>query len=400
MTTPTITLYPDTLPAKGQANDAFDVNVNSFLNWLTLTNGPELQGLVTYTNDVANTVLATALAGDLPPLTGKAGNYIRANAAENGGEFRTPAQVKADIGLSGITDNSTATAITINSGNNVLVSCTSVPSASVNGLAVLSSGILVASVGADKVAVFNRNTNDGEIVLLQNGGGNIGFLGVSGGNLTIGAGASGNEHMRITSNGAVFIGSGGIGDDLNSFGFSPVDKFSQVAHITGTAGGTLFTRFRYGSTDVGSITQNGTTAVSYNTTSDYRLKENITPIVGAADIVKSMRPATYTFKADGTWHDGFLAHELQELHPRAVTGFKDAMKDEEYEITPAVEAIFDAEGVELTSAEPAVMGTRSVPDFQGVDYSKLTPILTAALQEALAKIDDLTARIDALEGAA
>ena len=111
MTTPTITLYPDTLPAKGQANDAFDVNVNSFLNWLTLTNGPELQGLVTYTNDVANTVLATALAGDLPALTGKAGNYIRANAAEDGGEFRTPLQIKSDIGLSA-TDSPTFNAIT------------------------------------------------------------------------------------------------------------------------------------------------------------------------------------------------------------------------------------------------------------------------------------------------
>jgi len=98
MTTPTITLYPDTLPAKEQANAAFDTNIDNFMNWLTLTNGPELQTMITYTNDVADSVLATALAGDLPPLTGKAGDYIRANAAEDGGEFRTPAQVLADIG--------------------------------------------------------------------------------------------------------------------------------------------------------------------------------------------------------------------------------------------------------------------------------------------------------------
>jgi len=147
---------------------------------------------------------------------------------------------------------------------------------------------------------------------------------------------------------------------------------------------------------VGSIS--GTTSsTSYNTTSDYRLKENVTPVQGAADIVKAMQPVTYTFKSDGSWHDGFLAHELQELHPRAVVGEKDAMQDEEYEVTPAVEATFDAEGVELTPAVPAVMGTRSVPDYQQVDYSKLTPILTAALQEALNKIDALEARITALE---
>jgi hypothetical protein len=98
MTTPTITLYPDTLPAKGQANAAFDTNVDNFLTWQTVTNGPELAAMITWTQGVADTVLATALAGNLPALTGKALNFIRANAAENGGEFRTPAQVLADIG--------------------------------------------------------------------------------------------------------------------------------------------------------------------------------------------------------------------------------------------------------------------------------------------------------------
>ena len=67
------------------------------------------------------------------------------------------------------------------------------------------------------------------------------------------------------------------------------------------------------------------------------------------------------------------------------------MRDEEYEVTPAV---LDDDGNVTTEA---VMGTRSVPDYQGVDYSKLTPILTAALQEALNKIDALEARLTALE---
>jgi hypothetical protein len=150
-----------------------------------------------------------------------------------------------------------------------------------------------------------------------------------------------------------------------------------------------------------------------------------------------MRPVTYNFKADSTdWHDGFLAHELQELHPRAVIGSKDGMKDEEYEVTPAVyedviipaveavaevPAVYDEEGVLVSEMVPAVeaqlerteqqlvseavMGTRSVPDYQGVDYSKLTPILTAALKEALTKIEVLEAqnaafetRLTALEG--
>jgi hypothetical protein len=98
MTTPTITLYPDTIPAKGQAQAAFDTNVDNFLTWQTATNGPELNTFITWTVGVRDNVLATALAGDLPPLTGKALNFIRANATEDGGEFRTPAQVLSDIG--------------------------------------------------------------------------------------------------------------------------------------------------------------------------------------------------------------------------------------------------------------------------------------------------------------
>ena len=87
--------------------------------------------------------------------------------------------------------------------------------------------------------------------------------------------------------------------------------------------------------------------------------------------------------------------------PEAVTGTQDAMRDEEYEVTPAV---FDDDGNEVT---PAVMGTRSVPDYQGIDQSKLVPLLTAALQEAIAKIETLEtemtsvkSRLDALENPA
>jgi len=134
----------------------------------------------------------------------------------------------------------------------------------------------------------------------------------------------------------------------------------------------------------GSILWN-TSSTSFNTSSDHRLKENVTAILNASEIVMAMQPCSYTAISDGLWYDGFLAHELQEIHPRAVTGTKDAMIDEVYEVTPA------------TDTEEAVMGTRSVPDMQSVDYAKLTPILTAALQEALTKITDLEKRLSALE---
>ena len=217
-------------------------------------------------------------------------------------------------------------------------------------------------------------------------------------------GNEGTEAARINA-GAFLVGTTttvpGIGNsvtgislNINNIAVSRAGASSFSLNRTTTIG--TCADFRYNGTTVGSISVNASNT-TYLTSSDHRLKENVTPIQGAGDIVKAMRPVTYTFKSDGAWMDGFLAHELQELHPVAVVGSKDAMKDEEYEVTPAVEATFDAEGVELTPAEDAVMGTRSVPDYQGVDYSKLTPILTAALQEALNKIDTLTARIEALE---
>jgi len=108
--------------------------------------------------------------------------------------------------------------------------------------------------------------------------------------------------------------------------------------------------------------------------------------------LKQLKPVRFNFIADAdTTVDGFLAHEVQTVVPEAITGTKDAMRDEEYEVTPAV---LDDDGNEVT---PAVMGTRSVPDYQGIDQSKLTPLLTKALIEAVEKIEALEARITALE---
>jgi hypothetical protein len=142
--------------------------------------------------------------------------------------------------------------------------------------------------------------------------------------------------------------------------------------------------------EVGSI-QSSFTSCNFNTTSDYRLKENVVYDWDATTRLKQLKPARFNFisYADRTV-DGFLAHEVSSVVPEAVSGTKDAMKDEEYEVTPAVEEVRDEEGNITTEAVEAVMGTRSVPDMQGIDQSKLVPLLVKAIQE-------LEARIAALE---
>jgi len=118
---------------------------------------------------------------------------------------------------------------------------------------------------------------------------------------------------------------------------------------------------------VGSISTNGS-ATAYNTSSDYRLKENVVPLTGAADRIKQLKPSQFNFIADpDTTVDGFIAHEAQAVVPECATGTKDEVDDE------------------------------GNPVYQGIDQSKLVPLLTAALQEALAEIESLKARITALE---
>jgi len=119
-----------------------------------------------------------------------------------------------------------------------------------------------------------------------------------------------------------------------------------------------------GAANVGSIAVN-LASTAYNTSSDYRLKDNILPMTGALAIVSELKPCTYTWKIDGSDGQGFIAHELAEVVPDAVTGEKDA-----------VETYTDEDGNEQTRIKP-----------QGIDTSFLVATLTAALQELKAIVD-------------
>jgi hypothetical protein len=131
--------------------------------------------------------------------------------------------------------------------------------------------------------------------------------------------------------------------------------------VSGTESAMLF---YHSGTGVGSITYSDT-ATAYNTSSDYRLKNTIAPMTSALAKVAQLKPVTYKWNADGSDGEGFIAHELAEVCPQAVSGEKDAV---------------DAEGK---------------PQYQGIDTSFLVATLTAAIQEQQALIYSLKARLDA-----
>ena len=141
---------------------------------------------------------------------------------------------------------------------------------------------------------------------------------------------------------------------------------SSVAAGAGTINMIAF-RARGDGTSVGSITSNGTD-LFFNSISDYRLKENIVDMSDGITRLKKLAPKRFNFKADSSQTvDGFLAHEVKDVVPSAVVGEKDAV---------------DSSG----NVDP-----------QGMDQSKLVPLLTAALQEAIAKIEVLETKVAALE---
>jgi hypothetical protein len=165
-----------------------------------------------------------------------------------------------------------------------------------------------------------------------------------------------------------------------------------ITSDTTSSGTQYFNAFRYSGTTIGQITGNNT-ATTYATTSDYRLKNTVVPMTGALAKVAQLKPVTYKWNADGSDGEGFIAHELAEVCPHAVTGEKDATRIEQYEISPAVAATYDEDGNELTAAVEAVMGEREVPQYQGIDVSFLVATLTAAIQELKAEVDSLKAQI-------
>jgi hypothetical protein len=187
--------------------------------------------------------------------------------------------------------------------------------------------------------------------------------------------ASPTERMRITSgtsDGAKFLFNCISTPDATTKGFGVIPNSTignYLASSINTTASNNHVAFYNPNGVVGTISTNAS-ATAYNTSSDYRLKENVAPIIGAAARILQLKPSRFNFIADPDHTvDGFIAHEAQAVVPECVTGEKDAVDDD------------------------------GKPVYQGIDQSKLVPLLTAALQEAVAEIKALKDRVTALESA-
>jgi hypothetical protein len=188
------------------------------------------------------------------------------------------------------------------------------------------------------------------------------------------------ERMRLTSGGFLCVGTtASASSGMLAIDYARGSSAGMRIKDTVGSGGTGVIADFYNSSNnsMGAITHDSSN-ITYGGTSDYRLKENINYTWNGITKVKELKPARFTWidNPDVGIIDGFLAHEVSSVVPKAVVGEKDAS-----------ETYTDEDGNEQTKIIP-----------QQLDQSKLVPLLTKALQEAIAKIETLEARITALEG--
>ena len=233
-----------------------------------------------------------------------------------------------------------------------------------------SAGYRLSLTGGVGLNIQNTGANDNSVVKYSNSGKNW-YAGLRGDTSNVWALADDSAfRLVVDGSGNVLVGTttspAGATPTLIGGLFNPNTNFGISLRPSVNVGAVMIAFYNSSGTSVGSI-QSTASATSYNTSSDYRLKENIVPMTGALDTVAQLNPVTYTWKVDGSEGQGFIAHELQAVVPDCVTGEKDAV---------------DADGN---------------PIYQGVDTSFLVATLTKAIQELKAIVDEQAEKIKALE---
>ena len=234
-------------------------------------------------------------------------------------------------------------------------------------------------------------------------------------NVTADGASSTTQQMRISANGRTDLGTGPQSNGAKlTLNFTATTEGAIRCSDTVTSGTHTHIQFLRGGTQVGKIECAAQSSTAYVTTSDYRMKENVSYSWDGTTRLKQLKPARFNFKeefdSDKTTVDGFIAHEVSSIVPEAITGTKDATKT----ITNVVknasgdvigENIREAEWTAGKAADPQLYPSDStwsasatVPDYQGIDQAKLVPLLVKTVQEQQVIIENLQSRVTTLEG--
>jgi len=312
-------------------------------------------GTLALQTTTAGGAATTAVTIDTSQNVGIGNSTARAHLDINDGTVNTNGDGLKQVGITGVNvASTTATGLLTIQSNDALA-------VDVGGSIAFGGRYITASNAAANwafIAGLKASSGTGDL------GGYLQF------STRASSGGAVSERMRITDSGNVVTGATSAAFASNTFKFSITEGVSYTPFgincNVGGAGSANIAVFARSGTAVGNIAVTGS-ATAYNTSSDYRLKQDITPMTGALAKVSTLKPVTYKWKLDGSDGEGFIAHELSEICPNAVNGKKDAV---------------DADGN---------------PIYQGIDTSFLVATLTAAIQEQQAIITALTARIETLE---
>ena len=220
------------------------------------------------------------------------------------------------------------------------------------------------------ITILSGNTKDGSLAFGDDGNNVAGRVAYSHPIDSMQFFTAATERMRINSAGRFLIGTTTIADSSSAqMAIKGVHPVTPIEIQQDTAQNHFAITFRNSNGLVGACRCNGSSTF-FDTSSDYRLKENAVAISNGITRLKTLKPYRFNFKADSsTTFDGFFAHEVSATVPEAINGTKDEVDKD------------------------------NKPVYQSIDQSKLVPLLTAALQEAVAKIEVLETKVAALEAA-